>query len=113
MRKTRRGVDSMKKIGIADAHGIESYKDYKSGEGSMVLFIRAETNRQRHAVVYVAEVSVTTDNEIQRALTAKNYIRALRVLKAGATGIGFPKSRDTLYRKSWSLIPNPKLDPWR
>ena len=104
---------TLTKYGIADAHGIESYFTRDANNPSeFIMFIRAESNRQRHAVVYFVEVDEKTDNKMNELLKQNKFIEALLFLKAHAKKLGFPKDRVDLYSKSWDLIPNPKLDPW-
>lgn len=101
----------MLKFGIADCHGIESYIGGIESEGHKLalLNIRARANRQRHCVVYRVEITTDTDKKVQDALKLKKYILALSILKKEANRTWFP---DEHMRKSWELIPNPKLDPW-
>ena len=61
------------KIGIADAHGIESYFDTKGNEEKFLsLHLRASHNRQRHAVFYIAEISEKEDKEIRPYIRENN-----------------------------------------
>jgi hypothetical protein len=104
----------MVKYGIADAHGIESYFDERQADKQrkFILFLRANCNRQRHAVMYMADVDEKTNSVIEKKIKGKDWKGALRTLKKKAISIAFPK--DAIgYEKSWKLIPNPKLDPWR
>ena len=103
-----------KYMGIADAHGIESFiseREYK--KDPFPFNLRAMANRQRHAVMYVAELQEHSVKLIKDKLNEKDYVGALNTLKKEHVTIGFPMRNKDEYMKSWELIPNPKLDPWR
>jgi len=97
----------MIRIGIADAHGIESYLPEKEARVG-ILTLRASLNRQRHALVYKIDVTKLQDETIKKFIENKNYIDALKYIKGNVSTIGISKG----YEKSWKLIPNPDLDPW-
>jgi len=100
--------------GIADCHGIESFvprDDKKVSEG--ILSLRAESNRQRHAILYFAELTEATAKTVNREIDKGNYEMALMTLKAVAKKWWFPKGKEKQYLNSLELIPNSKLDPWR
>jgi len=105
-------VGDLVKVGIADAHGIESYAPIDKKNIAM-LILRAQLNRQRHAVCYEAVVSPEGDKKIQSFLKKKDYIRALKTLKKVALEIKLGVTRMSNVQESWDMIPNPKLDPWR
>jgi hypothetical protein len=103
--------------GLADAHGIEFFKsteqlsemeDKEEQHFNFVVKLRAEHNRQRHAVVFQAEVSDKAEGLIQKAIEEGDFVGALDTLKAYATTIQVEEG----WEKSWGLIPNPELDPW-
>jgi len=101
------------KIGIADAHGIESYLDKIGNEKQFnVLTIRANFNRQRHAVVYEITIRDKDDKEINKLVQSNKFIEALKYLKEHAKNIKLASSGMGNIEKSWSLIPNPDLDPY-
>jgi len=114
MRKMGTLVDTITRYGIADAHGIESYyvKDSLDSPSPEILYIRAESNRQRHAVLFVVEVTKETDERIQKLLERREFAEALEALKELSLKISFPKERVGFYLRSWNLIPNSGLDPW-
>ena len=102
-----------KYVGIADAHGIESFiseKEYKANPFPFQM--RADCNRQRHAVSYVVELTDDRVAIIKKLLEENEYKKALTELKKQAITIGFPKERLSSYENSWELIPNDKLDPY-
>jgi hypothetical protein len=100
--------------GIADCHGIESFlPEERFDEQSSILLLRAETNRQRHAVVYEVTLKPKDVYNINKQLNEGLYKEALLMMKMTAVGIGFPTSSLKSYKKSWLMIPNSKLDPWR
>jgi hypothetical protein len=75
------------------------------------LTMRAEANRQRHAVVYVVELTTDTVDEIRRLLEEKDFKRALVTMKTRCLTIGFPDRYKESYERSWKMIPNEDLDP--
>ena len=102
-------MEGEKYVGIADCHGIESFIPFHEGKKKLMeLKLRAISNRQRQAVVYIVALNKLLAKQIERYLDEKNYERALIMLKA-APVIYFLED----YGNSWDLIPNPKLDPWR
>ena len=104
----------VKYVGIADAHGIESFMteaEYKASPYPMQM--RADANRHRHAVAFVCELTTDRADTIRKSIGDKKFKRALKELKNLAVTIGFPAGRVETYEKSWTLIPNSKLDPWR
>ena len=97
----------MIRVGIADAHGIESY--LPAGDAKVgILSMRASLNRQRHALVYSIEVDEVQDEIINNFINKKDFMGALRYIKAFVKNISVQKG----YQKSWKLIPNHDLDPW-
>ena len=110
----------MKHYGIADAHGIESFRpvtfnmaiegfEVDPRELSMMV-LRANANRHRHAVVYQADVPIPACKEILALIKDGKYDEALEKLKEEATDIMLARSPGA--QKSWNLIPNPDLDPY-
>ena len=110
----------MKHYGIADAHGIESFRpvtfnmaiegfEVDPRELSMMV-LRANANRHRHAVVYQAELPIPACREINALIKDGKYDEALVKLKEEATDIMLARSPGA--QKSWNLIPNPDLDPY-
>lgn len=103
------------KVGIADAHGIESYankKDISKTHLSMFM-LRASLNRQRHAVAYEIEISEKADKIINNMLANNMHSEALKKLKKLAISVKLSKtSAMGNVDSSWSLIPNSLLDPY-
>lgn len=94
--------------GIADTHGIESFfseAKVKTERLSFPLLLRANTNRQRHAVFYTVELTQDRVDEIEKLLSDDKYKKALITLKKLAVTIGFPEPHDEEYRDSWEQIP--------
>lgn len=97
----------MRYAGIADCYGIESFIPIEKANIT-ILELRAIANDQRHAVVYTTEVDQKEIDTINALLSSNDYIRALLALKLTNVELTEPRME-----RSWDLIPNPKLDPWR
>lgn len=104
-------------IGVADAHGIESFVDYDD-KAEIMLLLRATHNRQRHAVFFDVTLGeyqkVQIDNILKDENNDSRYVEALHLLKAF---IAIDCDECTLggggdVFTSLELIPNHKLDPW-
>jgi formate-dependent nitrite reductase cytochrome c552 subunit len=97
-------------VGIADAHGIESWNRIEdtSSQDRAMRQIRVNANRQRHAVYYEADVPEEHAKEIEEMLGKSQWETALLHLKKHAEELRGVRGQD----KSWELIPNPDLDPW-
>ena len=110
----------MKFYGIADAHGIESFRPvtYNVDTGDLqidprelgMMSLRANANRHRHAVVYQVEVGVETAKAVLALIKDGDFKGALVKLKDEAKTISLAKSPGA--EKSWNLIPNSDLDPF-
>ena len=93
-------------VGIADAHGIESFKQQDKGV-PVVLTLRASANRQRHALVYEVFLTQKQVDKVNEMIKADRFKDALVFLKL----------RDTFaveesMRRSADMIPNDALDPY-
>ena len=97
-------------IGVADAHGIESWNRIEdtSEQDRALRRMRVQANRQRHAVYYEADVGPGEATVIEELLKKCDWEAALVYLKANADELRGVKGQD----KSWALIPNSALDPW-
>jgi len=97
-------------VGIADAHGIESWnrKEDVSPTDMSYKIMRADANRQRHAIYYEVKVAEDDAQTIEDILKDEDWILALEKLKE------FSREFRTMpnHEKSIKLIPNPDLDPW-
>lgn len=110
----------MKHYGIADAHGLESFNPVSFNvqvEGFEVdprelsmMVLRAGANKQRHAVVYQADIPIADCKDINKLFKAGKNAEALTLLKEKATQIMLANTPGA--EKSWGLIPNPDLDPY-
>lgn len=113
----------MKFYGIADCKGLETFipavpnidglasspeETHKKEMGVTVL--RAQFNRHRHAVVFLADVGEEVAEEILDLLDDGEYEEALVTLKDGADKISLARMPGA--EKSWNMIPNPDLDPY-
>ena len=108
--------------GIADAHGLESFRpssiDLEVGgfnidprELSMMI-LRAQANSQRHAVVYQAKIGLPDAREIQGLLDEGKFPEALLELKARAKEVKLARLGGFDAEKAWHKIPNSDLDPF-
>ena len=101
-------------MGVADAHGIESFLPSKDKEDKRgFLLLRAAANRQRHAVFFEIDLDEKQAAAVQAEIDNQDYVEALRVIKAAAADAGeitLDGGGDVL--GSFELIPNPKIDPW-
>jgi len=102
---------SVTRIGIADAHGIESYEFAEKLEKSTIdmLWIRAMANRHRHALVFRVVMSSKDDEKVMEFLKVGEWQKALTFVKEKNKKLEISQGCE----KSWALIPNPALDPWR
>jgi len=99
-------------VGIADAHGLESFLPVEGNEETMfMLSIRASANRHRHAVVYKVKVDKEAEKAVNEQIKKNDFIKALKVLKENAVDVELMRGQGNV-EKSWGMIPNPKLDPW-
>ena len=103
-------------VGIADAHGIESFRPSDSaGLPLAALNLRAMSNRHRHAVVYEVKLGAEGVKEVSQLLADDECVDALKTLKKRASMVGLSvecgSSLESMAR-SWELIPNPDLDPY-
>ena len=102
-----------KYYGLADAHGIETFEPYVNRkDDSFPYNMRAQLNRQRHALYFEIEIEKVDADIVKALLDKKDFITAFKIIKKRAVIIGFPEENRPEYEKSWELIPNPKLDPW-
>ena len=100
--------------GIADCHGIESFVlDSEKETSEQILYLRAESNRQRHAIFYKVKIAERKAKSVEIQIKHGNYDVALKLLKAFAISWLFPQGREKMYENSLDLIPNSRLDPWR
>jgi len=101
--------------GIADAHGLESFKECTElGMGSSMLTMRASFNRQRHALVYWVELDATQQETIEELLAdADNddrFMDACRLLHDPNFIENVSVEQQML--RSWGMLPNHDLDPY-
>lgn len=96
--------------GVADCHGIESMleKHDHTTQDRMYQLIRAQANRQRHAVYYEVSLDDQTKAHIDEQLEQQNYPEALNLLK----WMGQDLKTDAAQIDSWRVIPDAELDPW-
>ena len=103
-----------KYYGLADAHGIETFQPYSNRKNDKFPYnMRAQLNRQRHALYFEIEIEKVDANIVKALIDKKDFIGAFKMIKKRAVIIGFPEKDRSAYEKSWELIPNPKLDPYR
>ena len=97
-------------VGIADAHGIESWNRIEDTTASDRSFkiIRADANRQRHAIYYEVKMEKSDAQTVEDILKDADWVLALEKVKE------YSREFRTMpnHEKSIKLIPNPDLDPW-
>jgi hypothetical protein len=97
-------------VGIADAHGIESWnrKEDTTARDRSFKIIRADANRQRHAIYYEVKMSDEDAQIVEDVLKDQDWALALEKLKE------YSKEFRTMpnHEKSIKLIPNSDLDPY-
>ena len=94
--------------GIADAHGIESFQPRKKLDAQQIAFwnMRAQSNRQRHALVYFAKLNKQTETKVKSLLDNEQWEKALSIIKTDSDNVLMTN------HQSWQMIPNTDLDPW-
>jgi hypothetical protein len=113
-------------VGLCDCYGLESFislpervlETELAGENGTkstnelvnMLSLRAQANRQRHAVIFRVEVDDADAQAIKWLMDGERYAEALEKLKKCATQVEVGKFPGM--KKSWRLIPNPELDAW-
>ena len=97
-------------VGIADCHGIESWnrKEDVSERDRSIKIMRADANRQRHAIYYEVEMKNIHAEHVEENLKEGKWADALILLRESASEIRTMPN----HAKSIKLIPNPDLDPW-
>jgi len=107
---------------LADAHGIETFLEYDAySKSNFPYLMRANLNRQRHAIIFVARLTKKQAKEITDLISdpknSKVFVDALKLIKkfvgTDPKKLIFPPDFKEQFEKSYELIPNPKLDPWR
>lgn len=102
-------------MGIADCHGIESFSPIDQKILGQ-LVIRAESNQQRHSVVYIVKLNEAKISVVEGFIKQQEYHKALQFLQDHeyVQKVGFPHQFHERYQDHWKVIPNDKLDPyWR
>jgi hypothetical protein len=101
--------------GIADAHGLESFMECEGmAKAPFPLTMRAQTNRQRHAMVYWVTLSDEKAQQmkdaIEQAQEDSNWHTPLLLLKN--PDFTLEVSFEHSMKDSWAMIPNDRLDPY-
>ena len=106
-------IKTITRVGIADAHGIESYVAKKEMTPTQVSMfsLRASLNRQRHAVAYEIKITEANDKRVEKLISEKKYVEALKKIKKTATSVKLANKMGNV-ENSWKMIPNPSLDPY-
>ena len=93
---------------LADCHGVESYSE----QDSQMMVMRANANRQRHAIYFRVQLTKEEDKQIFELVKQHQMVAALKRLKELREFIDFPQQMKAQYNNSLDLIPNNKLNPW-
>jgi hypothetical protein len=95
-------------IGVADAHGIESFLLARDNPKMWFsLRMRANLNRQRHAIFYIADLTENQVKMIKHEIDNECYKRALELILL-TENLKVPQD----HISSLELIPNDALDPY-
>ena len=110
---------------LADAHGIESFMEYEEYEKTNFPFtVRAEANRQRHAITFVIDLNQSEVDKIYECLEKSYFIEAFNVIKRAYISmskignpqekgmIKYPEGLEDDYLQSFMILPDHNLDPW-
>jgi hypothetical protein len=97
-------------VGVTDCHGLESITLKSTSLGALFYQLRAQSNRQRHALAYMAEISMNHVEIIDKLIADGQKDEALSALKEHAVEIRLAESEGVV--ESWEKIPNDSLDPW-
>ena len=109
------GADFQSFFGIADLYGIDRYlkcKDLGTDDKTIkqekaYCMMRAQLNRHRHAVYFECpDAPSLYVDMIDTLLADEKYEDALSIVKSCPLNIPYD------CKNSWSIIPNPKLDPY-
>ena len=100
--------------GIADAHGLESFQECEGmGSAPFAITMRAQLNRQRHAMVYWVELpddrAEQMHEAIRQAQTDGDWHEPLLLLK-NPDFVEHVSFEDSM-KNRWDMIPNDRLDP--
>ena len=106
-------MGTVKRIGIADCHGIAEYHDYDQPDISTkltVLCLRASCNSHRRSVAFELEIAPKDDDTVMKLLRKGDYKLALKFLKSTAINVK-ASGANSMSEIYWREIPNPDLDP--
>jgi len=100
-------------VGVADAHGIESFQIHSDTTTAdrMMLHVRADANRHRHAVFFAVALSTGGAIAVRELLNQRAPKAALNTLKTMAMEPPLVEAEGNA-ENSWALIPDPRLDPY-
>lgn len=102
-------MSKVKMIGIGDAHGIDNFTEMGDGNSDFCITIRAQSNRQRHAVAFTANMEESTRDKVLEMCKKGENKSALSFIKSDPD---IELAIEKGWEKSWEMIPNSKLDPW-
>ena len=90
--------------GIADNEGIESFMPLSGTDEQerYMWYLRAESNPQRFATVYKAELDIESAELVTSHLDKGNYLNALRCMHYEAKRKNFEV--EASHKKNWALI---------
>ena len=96
-------------VGIADCYGLESLIELGTPGFPLGYFgLRADANKHRLAVAFLARVFVSDAAEIEQQLDAGQLLDALRSLQMKAASIKVSSEGVSL----WNSIPDASADPY-
>lgn len=92
-------------VGVADCHGLESFMELEKCGNPVALKLRADANRQRHAIFYQIKINSNDEEKVKKLIDKEDYKKALSFVKT--LNIMVPPE----HIHSLGMIPNDDLDP--
>lgn len=105
-------LDRLADLGLADT-GLGDAKRKGWSQQVGMLKMRAAANSQRHAIVYRVKLTKQDADKVEDLLANGKYVDSLEYVKEVAIEVQLAKAGGLNIQKSWNLIPNPDLDPYR
>jgi hypothetical protein len=105
-------MDKLKAIGLSDKGGEEEPEKKQYGGNLGMMIMRCKFNSQRHPVVYRVKLSDEAAMIIDEMIEDGDYADALIFMKDAAEETQIARGQGVNIEKAWKIIPNPDLDPY-